>query len=47
MSLKKNSMIKIFKLDIFILKQVLDHFKSISTKKNSKLFLFLVIFFHF
>ena len=38
MSLKKFSMGKIFKLDIFILEYVFDHSKSISSKKNSIFF---------
>ena len=36
---------KIFKIDIFVLKHVLDDSKSIRTKKNfQKIFDFLVIF---
>ena len=39
---------KIFKIDIFVLKHVLDHSKSIPTKKNFENFsIFLVIFDHF
>ena len=42
------SMGKIFKFDIFVLKYVLNHSKSISTKKIfSKNFRFFVIFCHF
>ena len=52
MSLKKFQWGKIFKIDIFVLKHVLDHSKSIPTKKNfsknfRKIFDFLVIFCHF
>ena len=43
LSHKKNSMGKIFKIDIFVLKYVLNHSKSIPTKKNfRKIFDFLV-----
>ena len=49
MSQKKNFQAeKIFKIDIFVLKHVLDHSKSIPTKKIfRKIFDFLVIFCHF